>query len=320
MQCSESDRREQRRVKRISARLGKSNIKRKWLDRYQQHLERVLGLSSATQERYLLHAARLLKTLPANETINFSTLTSDRIVHFLQQDAEGRKGASSRVTVTALRSFLRFLVSQGLIVNGLETVIPVRRCHPRGTPECLTENEVESLIDHVHDQTDKGKRNYAILLLLVRLGLRAKEVIGLRLDDIDWTGGTILVRGKSGRERILPLQTDVGKAVLSYLHIRPKTKYREVFLRHKAPVRPFQTHTAVSLLVRTLIADAGIQRQRSGSHLLRHTFATRMVNSGSSFFDVADLLGHQSLSTTAVYAKLDFTSLVQVALPWPGGE
>jgi site-specific recombinase XerD len=160
-----------------------------------------------------------------------------------------------------------------------------------------------------------------MILLLSRLGLRAKEVAILQLNDIDWINGSLLVRSsKTHSERLLPLPQDVGDALLSYLRNgRPQTTDREIFLTALPPYRPMKTSAVVSITVKRLMARAGINRQRSGAHLLRHSAATRMVNSGASFKEVADVLGHQQLQTTGVYAKLNLAALSEVALPWPGG-
>ena len=160
-----------------------------------------------------------------------------------------------------------------------------------------------------------------MLLLLSRLGLRAKEVARLQLNDIDWVNGSLLARSsKTHCQRLLPLPQDVGEALLSYLQNgRPETTDREIFLSAVAPYLPLKTSSTISVTVKRLLARAGIKRQSSGAHLFRHTAATQMVNRGASFKEVADVLGHQQLQTTGIYAKLDLAALSEVALPWPGG-
>jgi len=147
------------------------------------------------------------------------------------------------------------------------------------------------------------------------------EAAKLTLDDIDWTNGFIVIKaGKNRRERKLPLPKDIGEAVLHYLrHVRPKVEDRHVFL-HWVP--PFKGYEGSSLgkMVNRLLAKAGMKRPSRGSHLFRHAAATKMVNQGASFKQIADVMGHQSLSATAVYAKLNFVSLAQIALAWPGGD
>ena len=143
----------------------------------------------------------------------------------------------------------------------------------------------------------------------------------LKLEDVDWRTGSLVIRAsKMHRERLLPLPEEVGQALLDYLqHGRPPTSSRHIFLVHTAPFAPLQTSSALSKAVKLLLHKAGIERHSSGAHLLRHTVASQMVCGGASFKEVADVLGHQSLQTTSIYAKLDLVALSQVALPWPGG-
>jgi len=164
-------------------------------------------------------------------------------------------------------------------------------------------------------------RNRAMLLLSARLGLRPSEVLKLRLQDLDWTAGSVLIRaGKTSRERVLPLPEDAGAALASYLReARPGSTERAVFLSGGPGHPPIRGNGFMAKLVNRLLRQAGIGAPCSGAYVLRHTLATTMVRSGASFKEVADILGHGSLTTTGIYAKLDLPSLAQVALPWPGG-
>jgi site-specific recombinase XerD len=293
-----------------------------WLLRYQDYLEKVQGLAPRTCQGYLFFATRLLETLSQQGRIEWANFTADKITAFLLAEVAPRKGSGPRGPATALRSFLRFLVSQGRLSAGLELAIPpLRQWSQSALPQRLQENEIRQLLTSCSSQTAVGKRNYAILLLLARLGLRAKEVAQLQLEDIDWNQGSLLVRtSKTHGQRLLPLPQDVGEALLSYLqHGRPTTTERAVFLTALPPYRPLQSHCVTSVTVQRLMTRAGIKRQPSGAHLLRHTAATEMVNRGASFKEVADVLGHQRLQTTGIYAKLDLAALSEVALPWPGG-
>ena len=164
-------------------------------------------------------------------------------------------------------------------------------------------------------------RNRAMVLLSARLGLRPSEVLKLRLQDLDWTASSVLIRaGKTSRERVLPLPEDAGAALARYLHeARPVSTERAVFLRRKSPHLPLRGNGFMATIVNRLLRQAGIGAPCSGAYVLRHTLATTMVCSGASFKEVADILGHGSLTTTGIYAKLDLPSLAKVALPWPGG-
>jgi site-specific recombinase XerD len=282
----------------------------------------VSGLAPNTVQKLLFFATRLLESMSQQGGIVWSAFTADKITAFLQAEVAPRKGSGPHAPATALRSFLRFLVSQGRLSAGLELAIPpIRRWSHSALPQRLSETEINHLLASCADQTATGRRNYAILLLLSRLGLRAKEVARLQLEDIDWTQGSLLARSsKTHCQRLLPLPQDVGEALLSYLRNgRPQTTDREVFLTALPPYRPFKTSAAISVTVKRLMAQAGIKRRSGGAHLLRHSAATQMVNRGASFKEVADILGHQQLQTTGIYAKLDLAALSEMALPWPGG-
>jgi integrase/recombinase XerC len=249
-------------------------------------------------------------------------LTADSISAFVQADAAPRRGFGPHGTATAVRSFLRFLVVQNRLPTGLDRAIPtVRRWSHAALPQHLSDTDISRMLQCCANGTASGTRDYAILLLLSRLGLRAKEVASLQLHDVDWANGSLLIRtSKTHAERLLPLAQDVGEALLAYLRAgRPVTSFRHFFLAHTAPYRPLQTASAITKIVKRLLAKAGIARQSSGAHLFRHTVATQLVNRGASFKDVADVLGHHTLQTTGLYAKLDLAALAQVALPWPGG-
>jgi integrase/recombinase XerC len=294
----------------------------KWLARYNSYLEQVLGHASTTRQKYLFFATRFLSSITVAGTPNWSLITAGLVGEFVQRDAAKRSGNGSQGPAAAIRSLLRFLVTQGLIQPGLELALPpVRRWTHAALPRPLSETERAQVLKAAADGTAIGKRNYAILLLMSRLGLRAKEVSRLRLDDFDWRLGTILIRaGKTHCERLLPLDEQVGQAVVDYLQDgRPVTPHREVFLTNDAPYQPLQTASAITRIVQRTMARASLPPRPGGAHLFRHAVATELVCRGASFKQVADLLGHQSLQTTAIYAKLDLNSLQQVALPWPGG-
>jgi site-specific recombinase XerD len=221
--------------------------------------------------------------------------------------------------VTATRAFLRFLIGRGLIADGLVGAVPsVRQWKHASLPRYLSVEDLAAVFTGREAATHVGRRDRAILMILARLGLRSCALASLRLDDIRWHEGLVLVRGaKSRRERALPLPADVGAAVVSYLRDgRPPSKLREVFLAVRAP-HNILTPTAVSSIVTSALRHAGVSSAHGGAHVLRHTAATRMVRAGATFKDVADVLGHARIETTAIYAKLDLDTLARVALPWP---
>jgi integrase len=185
----------------------------------------------------------------------------------------------------------------------------------------LSAIQLETILAACQKPEGGSCRDRAIVLLLARLGLRAGEVRQLRLQDIDWSEGVLHVRqSKSRRERCLPLPADAGTVLVDYRQQeRPTSLHREVFLSFVTPHQPLAASPAVSRIVQRLLHKAGVNAPRLGAHHLRHTTATQMVRRGTSFKDIADILGHKSLDTTAIYAKLDEPSLQKVALPWPGG-
>lgn len=289
---------------------------------YEQFLEHICGAAITTRHKYLYFARQFIIFAFGFSTPEWSALRAETITHFVQQETSHRNGSGRKAPGSAIRVFLRYLVTGGLLPAGLEAAVPRMRVWKHASlPERLTAEEVTGLLAACADGTVIGKRNHALLLLLARLGVRAFEAARLQLDDIDWRTGIIIIRAsKNHRERSLPLPEEVGQALIDYLRNgRPTTSCREIFLEHTAPFQPLRTASAITKVVKRLLNQTGIERRSSGAHLLRHTAASQMVCRGASFKEVADVLGHQSLQTTHIYAKLDLAALSQVALPWPGG-
>ena len=292
-----------------------------WLSTYENYLTKVLGVAPATRTSYLLIAGRFLNHLSRDGNIDRSMFTTSAIIEFVAADAAPRKGQGPGTTIAATRSFLRFLISQGIVSSHVETIIPhMWRPRHAALPDRLNESEIQKVLQFADDGTKKGIRNFALVLLFARLGLRADEAARLSLDDIDWVNGHILIRaGKTRRERKLPLSQDLAEALLRYLRrSRGRSKYREVFVQADAPYHPYKAGS-IGKIVTRLLNRAGIFRSSCGPHLFRHTLASSMVNHGATFKEIADVLGHQALMTTAVYAKLDLNTLAKIALPWPRG-
>jgi integrase len=178
---------------------------------------------------------------------------------------------------------------------------------------------VEQLLRCCDRDRVAGQRDYTVLLLLARLGLRAGEVVHLHLDDIDWRAGRLHVRGKGGRSDVLPLPTDVGEALATYLRGgRPRCSTRRVFVRARAPYAGFASSAAIDSIVRRALQRAGLEPPRKGAHLLRHSLATGMLRDGASLAEIGQLLRHRLPQTTEIYAKVDPVALSALAQPWPG--
>jgi len=293
-----------------------------WLRAYDAHLEHVAGLALSTRQGYGHLVRRFLTDCFGTEPPDWSSLSAASITTFVSQEAARRRNAGRKQPAVAVRSFLRFLVFRGDVRPGLEAAAPSPpQWKYASLPSRLTPEAMARVLAVYHDGSPISVRNRAILFLLARLGLRAQDVVLLCFDDIDWANGRLALRpGKSRRARTLPLPHDVGQAVVAYVQSgRPQSVSRQVFVRSRPPFRSL-TSAAVWAIVRQAFTRAGIIVPPGvASHIFRHTIASQMVNHGASFKDVADVLGHQSIQTTGIYAKLELDALAAVALPWGGG-
>ena len=237
--------------------------------------------------------------------------------NFLARECPRLGAASAQLLVSAVRSLLRYLHQAGLIAAPLEWAVPaVAALKGRSLPQAVETATVVALLGTCDRRRTVGRRDYAILLLLSRLGLRASEVAGLRLDDVGWRAGEIVFRGKGGRVDSLPLPIDVGEALASYLRRRPSDPEdcRALFLKVLPPVGPMSRY-AVGAVVREACWRAGMPRM--GCHRLRHTLATGMLGSGATLEEIGQVLRHRERRTTAIYARVDRFTLRTVAMPWP---
>lgn len=286
--------------------------------RFRRYLASERGLAAGTIDNYVSVAELFLSQLPLVEGhLDLAGVSLGDVTRFVTCEVSERSVGSAQNVVTGLRSLLGFLLVQGEIDTPLGQALPtVAGWSGNVLPRALTPAQVRQLLASCDRRRQTGRRNYAVLLLLVRLGLRAGEVAGLQLDDVDWRAGEIVVRGKGNCTERMPLPADVGDALTGYLQQpRANVASRAVFLRAHAPHGPL-TPSGLADIVRTAGIRAGVVG--AGAHRLRHTAATEMLRAGGSLPEVALVLRHRSTATTARYAKVDQAALLTVARPWPG--
>ncbi len=285
------------------------------LEGYRVYLVLERGLAQSTIAEYERVARLFLGQRPGG--LALEELAAADVSGFLARECPRRSIAGARHLVSPLRSLLRYLHVAGLIGAPLVWAVPgVADLRDRTLPRAVEPAVVARLLASCDRRRTVGRRDYAILLLLARLGLRAGEVAAIELDDIDWRAGELLVRGKGGRYDRLPLPTDVGEALVSYLRRRPRVGSRTLFLRVVAPAGAIRS-SAVSGIVRSACERAGLPSV--GAHRLRHTAATGMLRAGASLPEIGQVLRHRDIRTTARYAKVDRKALGTLARPWPEG-
>lgn len=277
------------------------------------------GLAVASVNR---HERLMTKMLPALGT-DPAEYNAASVKAVLLDQIRGCRPAHAKTKVGALRVYLRFLAANGQCQPGLDHVLPsVAEWRLSSLPRYLDANQAARLIESCDKNGPQGWRDRAIVLLLLRLGLRAGDIAGMRPTDIDWQEATLLVRGKGRRDARLPIPQDAGDAVLDYIeHARPQVSIDRVFLCENAPFRPLRSGPIVSGIVRAALRRAGIENPPThGANLLRHTTATMMLRSGATLEEIGTVLRHKSPDTTAHYAKVDIAALQQIAQPWPKVE
>lgn len=287
---------------------------------YDAHLLRVRGLSRSTRSLHHLVLHRLLLFCFPSKRVGWHNFRFDDVVRFITQEFRRvHNRPTQRLWLMVVRSVLRYLAEEGYIPSGWDAALPAiaNRQHAN-LPRGLTQQQVRALFQATSGHKPRDLRNRALLLLYLRLGLRSEEVARLVPGDIDWKNGSLKIHSaKTARERTLPLPQDVGQALVAYLRslrARPKRLFDPT---RKPPIPEQRYESYVRYCMYYLFECAGIRNR--GPHSLRHTLATEMVRRGASFKAVSEVLGHQSITTTLIYAKLDLKALMQVALPWPGG-
>lgn len=291
---------------------------------FETYLIRQRGLRPRSIYHALRFANRFLDHRFGDNMLDLAALKTRDVVAFMQHLLARKHPFRDKTPATHLRSFFQYLFAKGLTTTNLSLCVP-RMHKPWGArlPRYLSPDEVEAVVASVRANPRRGARDYAMLLLMARLGLRAPEVVAIQLDDIDWRAGELLVRGKGQLHDRLPIPPDVGEAISRYLQQdRTSTTTRTLFVTHRAPNRPFKDSQVVNHVLKEAFAATGVKPPSPyvGSHVLRHSLATNMVRAGASLEEIGDLLRHRSRATTMIYAKVDTEGLRSIAQPWPVGE
>jgi integrase/recombinase XerD len=288
---------------------------------FERYLREERVLAAATIVNYVPFIRAFLEDRFGSGPVRLARLCARDVVRFVQRQAPRLCLKRAKLLTTALRSFLHYARYRGDIQLDLAAAVPSVACWSMSSiPRAIAPDQVRRLLAQIDRHTVVGRRDYAILLLLARLGLRSSEVAFLELEDIDWQIGALSVHGKSGRRIQLPLPAEVGEAIVAYLrHGRSRSASRRVFLRVRAPNRGFLGPCAVGSVVRHALQRAGVDAPTRGAHQFRHGLATEMLRRGASLSEIGELLGHRSPETTKIYTKVDLEALRTLALPWPGG-
>ena len=288
---------------------------------FARYLSEQRGLAPKSVQLYLAQAHAFLGERFGSGPLALSELTARDVTQFVLSHCRPQDRHCDFALVPALRNFFRFLHLRGDLAIDLAEAIPaVARWRLSGLPKSLPTEQVELVLAGCNRSCPLGQRDYAILLLLARLGLRAGEVAAMRLEDLDWRAAELTVRGKGSRQDRLPILQDVGEALTAYLcQGRPRCSTRHVFVRSRAPYRELGNVCSVSTVVERAIKRAGLNPPFKGAHLLRHSLACEMLRRHASLGEIGQILRHQLLAATEIYAKVDLTALRALAQPWPGG-
>jgi integrase/recombinase XerD len=287
---------------------------------YEEYLLRQRGLSPRTIFHAWRFADRFLDYRFGDADVDLSAISAGDAIAFLRHLVSGTAPYRDKTAATHLRTFLQYLFQRGATACNLAPCVPkaAKRWDAR-LPRHLAPDQVEAVLAAVRANPKHGRRDYAMLLLMARLGLRAPEVIAIRLDDIDWRAGELLVRGKGQQQDCVPIPSDVGEALAAYIRHDRISASRALFVTLRAPKGPFKDGQVLNAILKEAFAATGVTPPSPyvGSHVLRHSLATNMVRNGASLAEVSDMLRHRSRVSTMIYAKLDIDGLRSIAQPWP---
>jgi len=287
---------------------------------YEEYLRRQRGLSDRTIFHSWRIAHRFLTFRFGEELGNLSEITAADIATFLRQVMTRTPPLRDKTLSSHLRNFFRYLFKAGKTATNLASgILSVAQRYGSRLPRHLTPEQVETLLKAIRTDTSSGRRNYAMVLLIARLGLRAQEIIAIQIDDIDWRAGEIVVRGKGKRHDRVPLPPDVGEALTDYIRRDRTTTSRALFVTGRPPHSPFKDGQVLNNILKSAFSKTGLKPPAPyvGSHILRHSLATNLVNHGAPLEEIGDMLRHRSRASTMIYAKLDVDGLRSIAQPWP---
>ncbi len=288
---------------------------------FEAYLRTERGLAPKSIVRHLPVIRRFLhEVCPAGEG-DLGKISQEEVIRYIERHAQDWSPITGKAMCWSLRALLRYLHHQGLNPCALADCVPsMRRRKFASLPTFLPAAQVQRALDGCDLATPMGRRDYAILMMLAKLGLRASEVATLTLDDIDWRTGEMLVRAKGRQRARMPIPPDVGAAVVAYLRNgRPKSSCRQLFIRILAPHVGFASGCAITMIAKTALDRAGITGcAHRGAHIFRHSLATELLRSGATLTEIGQLLRHESHDTTRIYAKVDIEALRTLSLPWPG--
>jgi integrase/recombinase XerD len=290
---------------------------------FQQHLQDQQGLAGTTIERYCWVARQFLRHRFGRGAVDLRLLRAGDAIAFVKHESQRLQAPALKCVTNALRSLLRYAQFRGEVPAALAAAVPAVSAWSTtpALPKAISPEHARRAIDSCDLRTGVGLRDRAVLLLLARLGLRAHEIVALQLSDLDWDRGHLRVRGKAGREQLLPLPTDVGAPIAAYLQKgRPASHDRHVFLRAQAPIRGLIVGSdVIGSIVRAALERAKVNAPHRGSHQFRHALAVNMLQHGASLEEIGEIPRHRSPQTTSIYARVDISALRSLAMPWPGG-
>ena len=289
---------------------------------FDAYLRSERGLAPKSILRHLPIIRRFLHEVCSGGVCDLRKISQEDVIRYIERHAQDWSPKTGKAMCWSLRAFLRYLHHRGLNARPLANCVPsMRRWKLATLPTYLSAAQVRQALDGCDRETVMGRRDYAILLLLAKLGLRADEVATLTLDDIDWRASEMLVRAKGRQRARMPIPPDVGAAIVAYLRNgRPKSSCRRLFVRTLAPHVGFASGCAITMIAKVALDRVGIEGcAHRGAHIFRHSLATELLRSGATLSEIGQLLRHESHDTTRIYAKVDIDALRTLSLPWPGG-